>query len=402
MNEEAPAGIRLHLPVLFGIEAAARDELFALGCTRDQVVVNDGLVTLTLPDEEAAKDAVASLNFRLRTVERVLYEVASFEARTFDELFDRAGRLPWERWLDFGYEILVNGYSRQSDLFGVPAMQRTIKKAIVNRLAEARGSRSGHVREDRRAGQIDVRFAMVKNRLSLMLDTSGEGLHKRGYRPLRHEAPLRETLAAAILTYSHFRRNQADGEALYDPLCGSGTFLIEAALLLKNDAPGLRRHFAAERMAFFGVPRFDRAREAAKRERVDGPTGFLYGSDISGQAIRQAKENAERAGVAAMITFFRADVNAQDMVNMRERTGRDRFLLVTNPPYGERLLDPAQATALIGELGRLARPAQPGLRLRASILSPHESFESVFGAAADKRRKLYNGMIRCTMYHYFR
>ena len=394
----------IHLPVLFGLEACTRDELYALGFESGQVTVSDGLVLLRLASEDLAKDAVATLNFRLRTAERVLYEVASFDATTFDDLFFQAEALPWERWLDLGFEILVNGYSRQSALFGVPSIQRTLKKAIVNRLLTARGNKNGRVREDRRTGQIEVRFALVNNRATLLLDTSGEGLHKRGYRPLRHEAPLRETLAAAILHYSFFLRNQAKGEGLFDPMCGSGTFPIEAALMLKNEAPGLHRHFAAERMQFFGVSRFDRAREFAKSAIVEAPAGFLFGSDISGDAIRQAKDNAKRAGVADLITFHRGDMTDLTVERMKEITGLSRLLLVANPPYGERLTTPEHAGRLVEALGRLAgrRGGREYDGLRVSVLSPHERFEMLFGAKADKRRKLYNGMIRCTLYHYFR
>lgn len=395
---------RIHIPVLFGVEAATRDELYALGYDRDDVLVQDGLVILTCRDEDAAKAAVAKCNFWLRTAERVLFEIASFSAKTFDELYFSAKQIAWERYLDFGKAILVNGYSRKSQLYGVPAIQRTLKKTIVDRMLAQHGNTGGYLREDKRLGEIDVRFAIVEDQITIMLDTSGEGLHKRGYRPLRHEAPLRETLAAAILHYSFFLRNRAHGEGLFDPMCGSGTFLIEAALMLKNDAPGLRRHFAAERMQYFGVTHFDREREYAKLARVDGPTGVLFGADISNQAVQQTKDNAKRAGVAELIDVRRGSIADWSPDKLFAATHLNRLLVVTNPPYGERLTTPEEASKLLKLLGHMTGDGSgqraPGLRV--SILSPDEQFERTFGERSDKKRKLYNGMIRCTLHQYFK
>lgn len=394
----------LHVPVMFGLEAATGDELIELGYSPESIHRENGLVSLRLHTEEEAKDAVAHLNYWLYTAERVLYEIASFPVKTFDELYLGTKKVPWEIWLDAGFEIVVNGHSRKSALFGVPAIQRTLKKAIVERLAAARGIKSGRIREDRRAGRIDVRFSIVQDKLTLMLDTSGEGLHKRGYRPLRHEAPIRETLAAAMLHYSFFLRNVARGEGLFDPLCGSGTFLIEAAMQLSKRAPGVKRHFSAERMAFFGKSRFDRERERTKRQMIEAPAHRLFGSDISRDAIAQAKENAVRAGVDHLVSFQRQDLNDLTLTEVKAKTGLDRVLLITNPPYGERLADPKTAENIVRSLGRLLGASNQGIAqgARASILSPDESFESLFGARADKKRKLYNGMIRCNMYHYFK
>lgn len=395
---------RIHIPVLFGVEAATRDELYALDFERDNVLVQDGLLVLTCADEDAAKAAVAKCNFWLRTAERVLFEIASFPAKTFDDLFYGAKQIAWERYLDFGKAILVNGYSRKSQLFGVPAIQRTIKKTIVDRMLAAHGNAGGHLREDKRVGEIDVRFAVVDDHITIMLDTSGEGLHKRGYRPLRHEAPLRETLAAAILHYCFFLRNQANGEGLFDPMCGSGTFLIEAALMLKNDAPGLRRHFAAERMQYFGVAHFDREREHAKLARNEGTQGVLFGADISSQAVQQTKDNAKRAGVAELIEVRRGSIADWTPAKLFAATRLTRLLVVTNPPYGERLTTPEEASQLLKQLGQMTGDGH-GHRaagLRVCIMSPDEQFERVFGERSDKKRKLYNGMIRCTLHQYFK
>lgn len=174
--------------------------------------------------------------------------------------------------------------------------------------------------------------------------------------------------------------------------------------MLANIAPGVKRHFAAERMAYFGKPRFDRERELAKREQEQGHENRLFGSDLSGEAIGQARANAARAGVDHLISFRRADINELTSERLSEIAGLDRLLLITNPPYGERLADHETAKRMIASLGRLVKAKSQGIApgLRVSVLSPDEQFESIFGASADKKRKLYNGMIRCNMYHYFK
>ena len=184
-----------------------------------------------------------------RRAERVLFEVGSFPAKQFEELFDGASRLPWDDFIPEGYAFIINGYSRKSKLFGISACQSLVKKAIVKSLCRARGLRAdGIIAEDAAKGVVRVNFGIVNDVVSIMIDTSGEGLHKRGYRPLTHEAPIRETLASGMITLARYRPYGA--EALADPFCGSGTILIEAAMMACNIAPGKNRHFSYESLPY--------------------------------------------------------------------------------------------------------------------------------------------------------
>ena len=239
-----------------------------------------------------------------------------------------------------------------------------------------------------------------------MLDSSGDGLHKRGYRPLHVEAPIRETLAAAILEISLWRRNAAHGEALFDPFCGSGTFLIEAAMMLSQRAPGLNRHFAAEQFSLVGSSAFDRQRELAKREILDFDSTWpsIGGSDLSDRALVSASNNAKRAGVASMIKLQKRDVRSWKWSMVTSWLDASSVLCVSNPPYGERLLTPEEATDLLKALSCIAFEPPGRLRtgVRLSVITSDEFAEVTLGARADKKRKLYNGRIRCDLYHYFK
>lgn len=390
------------MTTLFGLEALVAEELRDLGYDPTQITVSDGQVVL----DAGAGAALASarLNINLRTAERVLVQLASYEAKDFDTLFEQAKVLPWEDWIDRGYAFHVNGYSRKSVLFGIPACQSLIKKAIVTRLASAYGLAPGsHVQEDQNLGLIRIQFGIVKDQVTIMVDTSGDGLHKRGYRPLRHEAPLKETLAAALVRLSMFRANSP--EALFDPFCGSGTIPIEAALIARNIAPGLRRKFAAEQWSLVGPQAFAEARKEARdliRPATDAEV-YIFGSDLAPQAIEVSTENARMAGVAAMIKFRTQDINSMRLDELKNWTQHDRLLVIGNPPYGERLLDLEAAQAIYRATCDVLIPdgaLSEGIRL--TLITPDEEFEPIAGRPADKRRKLYNGMIRCMMYHYFK
>ena len=256
--------MKVVLTTLFGIEALTADELTGLGYPREQLTISDGQVRLDPGDEPGSFSqtalAIARLNVRIRTAERVLVELASYPAADFDTLFDSARSLPWEDWIAPGAAFTVNGYSRKSALFGIPACQSLIKKAIVSRLLAARGqSPDSRLAEDPSVGLLRIQFGIVSDQVSMMVDTSGEGLHKRGYRPLQHEAPIKETLAAAMLMVSRFA--PFSDEAVVDPCCGSGTIPIEAALLAFGIAPGLNRPFAGEHWPIVGAQPFRQARE---------------------------------------------------------------------------------------------------------------------------------------------
>ena len=395
---------RVLLPCLFGLESLVRDEALEAGILEDRVVTADGEVALGCESLPEAAEMAARMNFRSRCAERVLLELARFPATDFDELFDGCLAIPWENYVDPSFVIALKGYSRKSQVYGIPSAQRVLKKALVRRLSVKRGLPDGRVPEDPRSGQFQLHFAIVEDQVSMAVDTSGDGLHKRGYRPLRVLAPLRETLAAAILQLSFLEREAAYGEGLIDPCCGSGTFLIEAAEILRGIAPGLKRHFAGEKLQILGQAVFDREREYARRLlHEEAQPLCLIGQDISEEALHVAWQNAGRAGVEDCIQWRKADLRRLRREELLASSPKRRLLVVANPPYGERLLTPEAAGKLLQSLGQLILPqGRLAEGFRFSLLSPDSHCEEALGARSDKRRKLYNGMIKCNLYHYFR
>jgi putative N6-adenine-specific DNA methylase len=423
---------KIYLPTLLGVEALTSSELQDLGYAKSQISVDDGEVTLHLNPNQNAANSIAELNFNLRTAERVLLGLAEFDADNFDQLYDNTFNLPWHEWVDYKYYLEIIGYSRKSRLQSVPACQKIIKKALTDKLNFIYGYPNGVVPEDQKTGNYRIQFSIINNKVKIRLDTTGEPLHKRGYRPVTHEAPLRETLAAAILMVSFYKRNIKNGEVLYDPFCGSGTFLIEAALIASDTAPGIQRHFAGEEYRIIGKKIFDRARESAKKKSLiynsdlinkvkmreiksdktssltstyiyPGISPKIFGSDISSDSIYMAKENAKRAGVEDLICFEKQDIYKLERANLLKKLSTDRILFVANPPYGERLADHEKAKNLANQLCKLClddkRSIARGTRL--SVLTSDDDFETIMGFKANRRRKLYNGGIRCTLYHYF-
>lgn len=395
--------MQIIIPTHFGVESLVKEELRMLDYPIEQIEALNGQVILTPPPGDLAL-AVARCNVWLRTAERVLVMIDKGRAVTFDELFDLALALPWEEIIPEGWAFHVNGYSRKSALFGIPACQGIIKKAIVNKVSQKRGLRPGStLPEDELSGLLKIQFSIVEDTVSFMIDTSGDGLHKRGYRPLAHIAPIKETLAAALILLSKWK--PFGEEALIDPFCGSGTIPIEAALIAMNVAPGINRNFAGEKWPVIGVRAFQDAREEAMNlrdsEPVDAP--FIFGADIDEQNIKLSRENARRADMEHLIAFRRGDATTLTVESIASWTGYARALIITNPPYGERVLDIEQARELFSRTGKCwLSGGKAREELRLSIIAPYESFESDFGGVADKRRKLYNGMIPCNMFHYFR
>lgn len=390
------------MTTLFGLESLVADELQDLGYAREQITVTDGQVVLDAGSGIALATARANVN--LRTAERVLVQLAQYPARDFETFFEQARDLPWEDWIDRGCAIHVNGYSRKSVLFGIPACQSLLKKAIVARLAQAYGLAPGsRIREDQAVGLVRIQFGIVQDVVTLMVDSSGDGLHKRGYRPLRHEAPIKETLAAGLVKLSLFRPDA--GEVLFDPFCGSGTIPIEAALISRRIAPGLNRSFAGEHWSLIGQAAFAQAKAEA-RERVDrSPAAkpLIFGSDLSAQAATLSAENARVAGVSDLVRFRAQDIMRLRLPELKQWTQADAILVIGNPPYGERLLDIEAARDLYQATCDIFLPqGQLAEGIRLSLLTPDADFEKIAGRPADKRRKLYNGMIRCMMYHYYR
>lgn len=368
---------KMYAPCLFGVEGILADELKRLGA--EQVQAQNGRVCFS-----GSLQTLAAANLGLRTAERVLIEVGSFTATTFTELFDGVKALPWQQYLTKTDSFPVTGYSISSQLHSLPDCQAIIKKAVVESL---RGAYGGNWFEE--SGPTKkIRFSIQKNQVTVGIDTSGAGLHKRGYREHSATAPIKETLAAALCYLTGIYPDTQ----LYDPFCGSGTLLIEAAMIAKNIAPGLRRTFAAER---FGEPfakAFSAQRAACLAAVKTGVEFHAFGSDILPEAVALTPKNARLAGVGELVTATVADVSSF-------RPPQGRFALLCNPPYGERLLDIRAAEELYKSMGKLF---VPGKGHKYFIITADEDFEKCFGRPADKRRKLYNGMLKCQFYMYFR
>ena len=396
--------MKIVLTCLFGLESCVRDDLTAIGYEREYINVSDGMVTLEADDDTWESD-VARVNMWTRRAERVLFEVGSFPAKEFEELFDGTCKLPWDEFIPEGYAFIINGYSRKSKLYGISACQSLVKKAVVKSLCISRGLKAnGIIAEDPDKGTVRIQFGIVNDVVSLMIDTSGEGLHKRGYRPLTHEAPIRETLASGMITLARYKPYGA--EALADPFCGSGTILIEAAMMACNIAPGKNRHFSYETLPYIGEYARKKAYEEAlsleDTEKTDDC--FFYGSDIDPKAIESSIRNAKSAGVFDHIKFNVADAATRTPSSFENITGFKRTMVITNPPYGGRLMTVEEAYEIYKMISSLYLTNQgfcrPGMRL--SVISPDDSFEQATGHKADKRFKLYNGNIKCQLNNYFK
>lgn len=362
---------------LFGLEKLLGEELDALGAHRTDTM--DGRVSF-----EGDEHILAAANIRLRCAERVYISLGSFEATSFEQLFEGCRALPWEEWIGREDVFPVKGHSIRSALFSVPDCQSILKKAVVERLRSVYGA--GWLPETGIKYQIE--FFLFKDRVTLMIDSSGVPLHKRGYRPAAGEAPLRETLAAAIAMISRPREDVL----FWDPFCGSGTIAIEAAMIATRQAPGIDRHFAAERFGQIEASVWHDERVRARSEILVDSGFEAYASDIDPEVLAVAKENAERAGVDDRIRFFVK--NALDI-----RKENRRGTIVCNPPYGERLMTPEQVRALYRDMGKTFSALEPW---QIYILTSSEEFERLYGRRADKVRKLYNGMIPCRLYQYFK
>ena len=365
-------GYRFTASCLFGIEGVAADELRRLGFAA--VSAADGRVSFS-----GDLSSLAAANIRSRYTERVLLELARFPAASFTELFDGVRAAPWADFLPMDAAFPVDGYSVRSKLASIPDCQKIIKKAVVTALQD----RYGVAWFPETGAQYRIRFSILKDEVSIGLDSSGEGLHKRGWRANGNAAPLRETLAGALVDLARYRGR----EPFLDPFCGSGTIAIEAALKAINRAPGLNRRFAAENWGFIPPAVWRDARESARADEWDVGALDIEGRDIDPACVTLARENAAKAGVADRIRFSEADA--------AKPCGFDG-VIVTNPPYGERLGDQEQARALYAAFGRAVNP-----KARVYVISSDESFERFFGRRAAKKRKLYNGMIKCSLYMYF-
>ena len=363
---------------LFGLEKLLGEEIDALGYKRIDTM--DCRVTF-LGDERA----VFAANLRLRFAERVFIKMGAFSAQSFEELFEGTKALPWELFIGKDDAFPVKGHAIKSALFSVPDCQSIVKKAVVQRLSEHYGIR--WFTEE--ATKYQIEFFIFKNIATLMIDTSGVALHKRGYRAVAGAAPLRETLAAAVAAISRPREDVL----FWDPFCGSGTIAIEAAMMMTKQAPGLDRRFACEEFAILSDGKIAKEERAKALSEIDQDCAFeAYASDIDPQILEVAKENADKAGVADKIKFFAADARS---IKKLDRRGT----IVCNPPYGERLMTPKETERLYREMGRAFADLSPW---QIYVLTSAENFERSYGRRADKVRKLYNGMIPCSLYQYFK
>ncbi len=361
---------------LFGLEKLLGEEIDALGYKRLETI--DGRVTF-----EGPIDAIARCNINLRVAERVFILVGQFPAPSFDALFEGTKTLPWDEWILEEDEFPVTGHSVKSKLTSIPDCQKIVKKAIVDSLGAVYGIE--HFVEE--GAKVRVEFFILNDIATLMIDTSGTPLFKRGYRTESNAAPLRETLAAALVKLSRPRENVLT----WDPFCGSGTIPIEAAMLMTNTAPGINREFAAE--DFFTLPMdiWSKAREEA-RDNIIKTDFEAFGSDIDPKCIEIATANIKRAGMENNVKVFVRDA-------LKIEKGEHRGTIVCNPPYGERLMDKQSAEKLYREMGKHFKTLEPW---QIYIITSHPYFEKFYGKKADKVRKLYNGMIKCNYYQYFK
>lgn len=366
--------LRFCAPCHFGLEGLVADELRRLDMP--EVRAENGRVRFFGTETELAKACLW-----LRCAERVLVEVGSFPASTFDELFEGVKALPMEDYIPKNAAFPVKGYSIDSKLFSVSDCQSIIKKATVNRLSEKYGI--SWFPED--GETIQIQFAIMNDVCTIYLDATGAGLHKRGYRPAHVAAPLSETLAAAMVILSRYRGR----DDFCDPFCGSGTLPIEAAMIAKNRAPGLGRSFAAEEWTCLDSKAWKLAREEAPTREYDGEYR-IFASDLDPEAVKISRENAQLSGMSKYIEFSQADAT-----KFERKT--QRGVIVTNPPYGERLMERREAEELYTAFGQAYFASE---NWKLFLLSSHTEFERTFGKAADKKRKLYNGMIKCDLYMY--
>lgn len=380
----------------FGLEAVVRREIEALGYRI--LRTEDGKVYF-LGDERA----VCRSNLWLRSSDRVGIALGEFKALEFEELFQQIKGLSWEEWIPLDGRLHVNGASVKSKLSSVPAIQSVSEKAVLSRLSEVYGVE----RFEKSGAEYSLKISLLKDRVSVTLDTTGESLHNRGYRRLIGAAPLKETTAAAMLYLSFWK----PGRILIDPCCGSGTIPIEAAMMAKNIAPGISRSFAAEK--WDAIPKELWKQERANcyrelRETEEAPDGsprlLLFGSDIDPEAIKIAKKNAEEAGVEDMISFTRSDASRMGaLLSSKLKPSPEAALppsgvVVTNPPYGQRIGERESIDRLYSAFKDFF--SENGSWSLFALTADKDIEKKAFGRQADRRRKLYNGRLEVCYYQF--
>lgn len=360
----------------FGLEAVVGRELKQLGY--DDQTIEDGRVTFA-----ADEAALCRTNIRLRSADRVLVKLGEFDATDFGQLFDRTRDLPWDDWIPRDAAFPVRGRSVRSALHSVPDCQAIVKKAVVEKLKQ----RDGGEWLEETGPSFPIDLAIQKDRALLTLDSTGPGLHKRGYRTHTGAAPLKETLAAALVQLSYWN----GGRPLVDPCCGTGTIPIEAAMIGLNIAPGLNRNFLAEQWPRVPTSMWNDARTEARDDAAGRTLDFtLIGTDVDSRALELARLHAAQAGVAESIHFQQKP--------LAEFTSNRKYgCIICNPPYGERMGERDQAEALYRNMAARFAPLETW---SVYVLTSHSQFEQHMGRKADRRRKLYNGRIACTYYQF--
>lgn len=368
--------VNLIATTTFGLEAIAKRELMDLGYK--DLLVENGKIKFSGSERDIPK-----ANIWLRTADRVLLLMGEFKALTFDELFEKTKALPWDEWICEDGNFLVEGKSINSKLYSISDCQRIVEKAVVEKLKT-----KYNVEWFKKTGpKYTIEVSLLKDIATLTIDTSGEGLHKRGYRDRAGDAPIKETLAAAMILLSFWNKDRV----LFDPFCGSGTIPIEAAMIGKNIAPGLDREFASQEW-----PRIDKEYwTEAKREAfslIDNDTKLqIMGSDTDKRSILRARDNAANLGLEDDLTFFMKDMRDVDL--------KDEYgIVITNPPYGERMGEREEVYQLYKDLGYKFNQLKSW---SVYVITAEENFEKLYGKKADRKRKLYNGRIKVDYYQYY-
>ena len=367
--------IKLIATTNMGLEAVTKRELQDLGYK--DLEVSDGKIKISCQ----LKD-IAILNLRLRTAERVLLLIDSFRAETFEELFDKVFEIRWWDYIAEDDQFIIQGRSRKSKLFSISDCQRITEKAIIEKL-----KMKYKVSWFEKSGpRVKIEVSLLNDIAEITMDTSGDGLHKRGYREVNYKAPLSETIAASLVKLTFWNKDRI----LADPFCGSGTIPIEAAMIEKNIAPGLMRDFDFVKFKFFDEDIFKEEKKKCYSEINYDEKLEILASDVSHKAIQIAKANAEILGLDEDISFFQKDIRDLDLPD-------DYGVIITNPPYGERI-GKEDVDELNKELGELARSLKTWSYY---IITANENFEKNFGKKADRNRKLYNGRLKTYYYQYY-
>jgi putative N6-adenine-specific DNA methylase len=368
--------IELIATTAFGLEAVCKRELIDLGFA--DIKVENGKLTFIAEEKD-----IPRVNLWLRTADRVLLKMGEFKALTFDELFEKTKALPWDEWIPEDGNFVVEGKSVDSKLFSISDSQRIVEKAIVEKLKT-----KYHVDWFEKTGaKFTAEVSLLKDIATLTIDTSGEALHKRGYRDRAGDAPIKETLAAAMILLSYWNKDRV----LLDPFCGSGTIPIEAAMIGRNIAPGLDRKFASEEWPRINKEYWNEIRKEAFKAIDNDCKLNILGCDIDKRSILRARDNAANLGLEEDIQFFMKDMRDVDLKN-------EYGVVITNPPYGERIGEKEEIAELYKDFGSKFRELDTWSMY---VITSDENFEKVYGKKADRKRKLYNGRIKVEYYQFY-